>query len=245
MAPSALASSRDDGRGSASACDVTFAPSEAGIVKVDMVDRGRAGGAMILKVDGLDYRAMFASDGRLSLSVPRLSRTPALVWTRADGTLCRQVATAPAVNMPLQIALIWGGAGNLDMHVVEPNAWIGSPRGHLHADQPNIDGATANGRFSAFGAPGDPTRVQLYAVDRSLLGDSGVLNVIVKLAASDGASCVNAGEPPQLRYEIQIRHVDAQGDNVRPESRSFAFELPPCAGSSGGAERFERLTVKF
>lgn len=223
----------------ATACGGTVTPAGPGLLQFSMRDPGRAGTGMDVKVDGYDYRASFAGDGSLNLLVPGLSQSPAFVWVLTDGTPCRQTAPAPVAKESLQIALLWSHGADLNMHVVEPNAWVGSPTGDIHAGRPNHDGRSGIGRLNVFGTAGDSTRAQVYMAERGRLGAGGQLSAIVSLGG-----CAKPGQAAELRFEVLVQHIGDQARTFQSDAHALAFVLPPCSGTAP-TWISERIPVKF
>jgi len=225
-------------------CSVHLAEGEPGLLSMALVDQHRAGTSTVVRVDDLDFRATFMPDGRLSLVVPRLSDFPVFQWALADGSPCRQNANA-ALSPQLSIALAWAGFAGLELHVIEPNSWLGSPAGHISSSRSNLDGVHGVGRFRAFGQPGDSTRVQLFVADTNRLGDRGFLNAVVTLESAGTGSCADAGQPSEIRYQVYIHHGNRGSDPRHPEVRSMAFQLPRCGEPESDRRLAENVLVKF
>ena len=227
-----------------SPCSAHFVEGELGLLSMTLVDRSRAGSSMIVKVGDLDYRATFAADGRLGLVAPSLSDAPVFQWAHADGTPCRQVSAA-ARSPRLSIALVWAGYAGLEMHVIEPNSWLGSPVGHVSSSRPNLDGTHGAGKFRTFGHPGDSTRVQHFVVDTAKLGDRRFLNAVVTLDRAGIGDCAEGGQASEVHYQVHIHRGGGRNDARHPEVRSMAFQLPRCGEPGGEGTHSENILVKF
>jgi DnaJ-domain-containing protein 1 len=229
---------------SLSPCGAHVVEDEPGLLGMALVDQARAGTSIIVRVGDLDYRAGFATDGRLRLVVPTLSAAPVFQWARADGAPCGHTS-ATALSPRLSIALVWAGYAGLEMHVVEPNSWLGSPIGHISSARPNLEGAYGAGRFRTFGGPGDSTRIQLFVVDTAKLGDRRFLNAVVALDGAGTEHCAVVGQTAEVRYQIYIYQSGRPSDALNPEVRSMAFEVPRCGEPGGARVRSENILVKF
>ena len=232
-----------DPQGPLPPCNALLAEQEPGLLKMTLVDQPRARSSIIVKVDDLPYRATFATDGRLTLVMPRISDTPVLQWALVDGTPCRQLATTTRSGW-VRVALIWAGNADLQMHMIEPNSWLGSPVGHISSAKPNLDGSHGAGRFRTFGLPGDSLRVQLFVVDPARLGDRRFLNALVVLNPTAAGNCSEVGAASEVRYQVYIQ--DSRPGEVRhPEVRSMAFQLPRCGEPESNRVRSENVVVRF
>jgi hypothetical protein len=224
-------------------CNALLAEQESGILRIMLVDQHRARSSITVKVDDLHYRGTFAADGRLTLAVPSLSDTPILQWALADGTPCRQVATVVRSGQ-LRVALVWAGNADLQMHVIEPNSWLGSPVGHISSDKPNLDGSDGAGLFRTFGLPGDSFRVQLFVVDPARLGDRRFLNALVVHNPAAERRCVGIGQASEVRYEVHIQG-SRRSELRHREVRSMAFQLAGCGEPESNQARSENILVRF
>lgn len=233
-----------DPHASLTSCSALLAEEEPGMLRITLVDQHRAGSSIIVRVNDMDYRATFAADGRLALAVPSLSDAPVVQWALADGTPCRQLATVTLLPR-LRIALAWAGYARLEMHVIEPNSWLGSPVGHISSDRPNLDGIHGAGQFHTFGQPGDSTRVQLFVVDFARLGDRGFLHAVITLDRASIGTCAEVGQTSEVRYQVYVHHGALRSDVRHPEVRSMAFQLPRCGEMEGDRAPSANIVVRY
>jgi hypothetical protein len=224
-------------------CGAAVGQPEPGLVELRLADTSRSGSALLVRVDDIDYRGQFAGDGSLSLVAPRLSRAAAIRWAGGDGRPCTiAVPDADAETARLRVALVWEGAASLGLHILEPQAWVGSPRGDISAETPNDDLSHGAGRIRTFGSPGDPARVTFYSVDLARLGPPGVLNALVKLQPST-EMCTSPGQTGVVRYQLHTGRT-GPGAEIAAEVRAYAFQLPAC-GQEGSNPPAERIAIKF
>jgi hypothetical protein len=221
-------------------CAALASEARPGILQVQISDRARGGSRILIKIDDLDYRGSFDADGRLLLMAPKLFAAATVRWPLADGTPCTQTVPFMRREAQLRVGLVWSGAPDLHLNIVEPNSWLGNITGHVSIHKPNLDHAHGAGEMHAFGGVGDPTRVELYVVELSRLGPAGVLTAVVETGSR--AACTQAAQPPTLRYQVYTLRTDRVEGT--PEVRSLAFELPPC-GSAPAARPSERIAIRF
>ena len=226
-------------------CGAAVTEAQPGILQLHLLDAARAGSSITFKVDDLDYRASFASDGELVMFAPRLSLATTVRWSLADGSPCSTSLAEAGAAAQVRVALAWNGATRLALHILEPKGWVGAPVGHISAERPNLSQAHGAGQMHTFGTPADPLRVQVYLVDLARLGPAGVLTAIVTLEpAASLHACAEAGQPQIARYQLYTLRTDRTGDG-RPEVRSLAFEFPPCGRGAPEAPPVERIAIKF
>jgi hypothetical protein len=233
-----------EGSAFAGPCGAVVGQPEPGFVRLRLADASRAGGALLVKVDDIDYSGKFAADGTFSLVVPRLSATAAVRWAGLDGRPCSTPAPDATGEAPqLRVALVWEGAAPLGLHILEPKAWLGSTTGHISAAQPNSDLSRGAGRMHVFGGPGDPARVAFYSVELARLGSPGILSAVVKLETATAESCSSPDRLATIRYQLHTART-GQGTAPPPEVRAFAFQLPAC-GKGDVALPAERIAIRF
>lgn len=233
-----------EGSAFAGPCGALVGQPEPGFVRLRLADASRAGSALLVKVDDIDYRGKFAADGTFSLVVPRLSATAAVRWAGLDGRPCSTPAPdAAGEAAQLRVALVWEGIAPLGLHILEPKAWLGSTTGHISAAQPNSDLSRGAGRMHTFGGPGDPARVAFYSVELARLGSPGILNAVVKLETA-AEPCSSPDRPATIRYQLHTARM-AQGAAPSPEVRAFAFQLPACGKGDVVALPVERIAIRF
>ena len=215
-----------DPHASLTSCSAILAEEEPGMLRITLVDQDRAGSSIIVKVNDMDHRATFAEDGRLTLAVPSFSDAPDVQWALADGTPCRQLANVTLLPR-LRIALAWAGHARLEMHVMEPNSWLGSPVGHISSDRPNLDGIHGAGQFYTFGQPGDSTRVQLFVVDFARLSDRGFLHAVITLDRASIGTCAEVGQTSEVRYQVYVHHGGLRSGIRHPEISVNGISVAP------------------
>jgi len=226
-------------------CDGVLTETRPGILQLQLTDPSRRGSSIIVKIDDLDHRATFGADGRLLLLAPKLFGSATARWSLSDGTPCTKTAPPTEEHSQLRVALVWGGAAALTLHIVEPSAWLGGPAGDISATTPNLGHTRGAGELHTFGQPADPTRVQLYIAEMARLGQTGVLSAVVTLEPSPDGGCSKTGAPATvLRYQLYTLRTD-RGVSARPEVRSLAFELPPCDRAAATPRPVERIPIRF
>jgi len=237
------------GADAADTCESALVESDQTSVRLSLSDSSRAGTQTELAVNDVSYRVLFGEDGRLNLEAPRLDETAVVRWVQRDGSVCQR--TLPRVAGPafVQVAVMWSGDIGLELDVVEPHSWPGSPTGYITAFQPNLDGTHGGGSIRSFGHPGGANRALAYAAPVGAIGDAGVLNIQVKLAprAEGGGSCGSSAEVftnAEAPYEVYIVRDAGPGGAFRRENKSFAFNVPPC-GATANSQRIERLSIRF
>lgn len=233
----------------ADTCESALVEGDQRSVRLSLADPDRTGTHTELVVNDISYRAMFGADGRLSLEAPRLDESPVLRWVQRDGSVCQRNVPRPEGPPSLQVAVMWSGDLGLELDVVEPHSWPGSPTGYITSLQPNLEGAHGAGAIRAFGRQGDPNRALVYSVATADIGASGVLNVQVKLSprAEGGGTCGASAEVftnAEVLYEVYIVRDDGAAGKFRRENKAYAFKVPPC-GATAAYQRIERLSVRF
>jgi hypothetical protein len=233
----------------ADTCESASIVSDQTSLKLSLADPSRAGAQTEVAVNDISYRAVFGADGRLFLEAPRFDETAVVRWVQGDGAVCQRTVARTAGSPMVQIAVMWSGRQEFELEVVEPHSWPGSPSGHITSMQPNLDRSHGAGVIQSFGKAGDPVRSLVYAANLSDIGDTGVLNVQVKLSphAEGGGTCGSSAEVftnAEVPYEVFIVRDNGQEGAFKKESRSYAFNVPPC-GATASNQRIERLTIRF
>jgi hypothetical protein len=205
---------------------------DRGLVDVVLSNPCRKGGAARIEAEGLTLRAMFGDDGHARVLVPLFHSEGDIRWQAADETMQNKHVRFAGVRDALRVAVIWHDPVDLDLHIVEPGATFGAPRGHLSPDR-----LTSGLGVMHVSHRSEPTgdRIEVYDLPPERNPHDGLFKVYVDVAAPDtatrSAACGDlAGPEFQLRV---LRYGDVDNQN-------FGFKKTACAPARAG-----RHPIKF
>ena len=235
-----------------SACAVSITAQSRGALSLGVTDPTRKGATASFDVGGRIYKAAFDAAGRLTFKAPLLAESQTVRWDNGSGTACEQTAALPADVPLLRIALVWTGDATLDLHVIEPNAWFGSPAGHISSLQPNIALTQGVGSIETYGLRSDSTNAIVYAVDATRVPPGALINAFVKPATTvtnpsqpvsvDCSSSAAAPPAAEVQYQVHVLR-SGPGTPLQSDVHTYAMQVPSC-GSPPGDDRAERIMVR-
>jgi len=216
-----------------------------GVLTLAVTDPTRAGQTIPVAVGDVALSATFGPAGRLQLRAPLLGESAAVRWAGSADATCESTAVLASDGALLRVALVSSGAGALDLHVIEPNAWFGGPSGHISNLAPNADKARGAGAIETFGNR-DGSRVVVYAVDPARIPAGGLINAFVQPDSAGIPSCgdaVTSVGDRQILYQIHILR-SVPGLALQRDIRNFSMQLPSCAEPGASAVPSERIMVR-
>jgi len=199
-----------------------------GIVTVDMTDTTRAGQAINIAVGEFTYATSFDPIGRVRFEAPILGSTADVHWlTKSQASCDRKGVAFSHFDTTYFTALVWDGAYNLALHIVEPpDGRIGGPNHYVYPDRPNLDLKTGLGFLRKFGAPvAGTSQVQLYTLPPQNQPGEGDLWFHVEFVSRG-----NPAKPPYCggnavaTVSFKLFHLD--GGKLERKGSSFA--AVPC-----------------
>jgi hypothetical protein len=218
---------------SAAPCeDLSAFTEERGLVDVVLSNPCRKGVAARIEAEGLTLRAMFDDDGHARVLVPLFHSEADIRWQAADETMQNKHVRFAGFRDALRVAVIWHDPVDLDLHIVEPGATFGAPRGHLSPDR-----LTSGLGVMHVNRRAEPTgdRIEVYDLPPERNPHEGLFKVYVDVAAPDTATrSAGCGDLAGPEFQLLVlRYGDVDNQNL-------GFKKTACAPTRAG-----RHPIKF